>query len=57
MKTGCRYSCSYGCRRGKELLASGWEYKTSYPNTISNMPHYILVNDIREKHITYYLEM
>jgi hypothetical protein len=27
----------------KKLLASGWEYKTSYPATIANMPHYVLV--------------
>ena len=27
----------------RNLLASGWEYKTSYPTTISNIPHYILV--------------
>jgi hypothetical protein len=26
----------------RNLLASGWEYKTSYPATISNIPHYIL---------------
>ena len=27
----------------RNLLASGWEYKTSYPATISNIPHYFLV--------------
>jgi hypothetical protein len=27
----------------RKLLASGWEYKTSYPATIANIPHYILV--------------
>ena len=27
----------------RKLLATGWEYKTSYPATISNIPHYILV--------------
>ena len=27
----------------KKLFASGWEYKTSYPATIANIPHYILV--------------
>lgn len=27
----------------RKLLASGWDYKTSYPATISNMPHYVLV--------------
>ena len=27
----------------KKLLALGWEYKTSYPATIANIPHYILV--------------
>lgn len=27
----------------KELLTQGWEYKTSYPATISNIPHFILI--------------
>jgi hypothetical protein len=27
----------------RKLLAHGWDYQTSYPATISNMPHYILV--------------
>jgi choline kinase len=27
----------------RKLLASGWEYKTSYPATIANIPHYVLV--------------
>ena len=27
----------------RKLLASGWEYKTSYPATIANIPHYIPV--------------
>jgi hypothetical protein len=27
----------------RKLLASGWEYKTCYPATIANIPHYILV--------------
>lgn len=27
----------------KRLLALGWEYKTSYPATIANIPHYVLV--------------
>jgi hypothetical protein len=27
----------------RKLLASGWEYKTSYPATSANMPHYVLV--------------
>jgi hypothetical protein len=27
----------------KKLLALGWEYKTSYPATIANIPHFILV--------------
>ena len=27
----------------RKLFASGWEYKTSYPTTIANIPHYILV--------------
>lgn len=27
----------------KRLLLSGWDYQTSYPATIANIPHYILV--------------
>lgn len=27
----------------RKLLALGWEYKTSYPATIANTPHYVLV--------------
>ena len=27
----------------RKLLSSGWEYKTSYPATIANIPHYVLV--------------
>ncbi|MDQ3838635.1 MAG: hypothetical protein M3297_05135 [Thermoproteota archaeon] len=27
----------------RKLLAQGWDYQTSYPATISNIPHYILV--------------
>src|SRR6266487_103210 len=27
----------------RKLLASGWEYKTSYPATIANIPHYVFV--------------
>jgi hypothetical protein len=27
----------------RKLLAQGWDYQTSYPATISNVPHYILV--------------
>jgi hypothetical protein len=27
----------------RKLLALGWEYKTSYPATIANIPHYVLV--------------
>jgi hypothetical protein len=27
----------------RKLLALGWEYKTSYPATLANVPHYILV--------------
>ena len=30
-------------REAKELLLHGWEYKTSYPATISNIPHFILI--------------
>jgi hypothetical protein len=33
----------------KKLLQSGWEYKTSYPATIANIPHYILVRREREQ--------
>ena len=34
-------------QEAKKLLESGWEYNTSYPATIANIPHYILVR--REK--------
>jgi hypothetical protein len=34
-------------QEAKKLLELGWEYKTSYPATIANIPHYILVK--REK--------
>ena len=34
-------------QEAKKLLESGWEYNTSYPATIANIPHYILVK--REK--------
>ena len=27
----------------RRLIASGWEYQTSYPATIANVPHYVLV--------------
>jgi len=27
----------------RRLLAQGWDYQTSYPATISNIPHYVLV--------------
>jgi hypothetical protein len=27
----------------RRLLTHGWDYQTSYPATISNIPHYILV--------------
>jgi hypothetical protein len=27
----------------RKLLAQGWDYQTSYPATISNIPHYVLV--------------
>ena len=27
----------------RRLLKEGWEYKTSYPATLSNIPHYVLV--------------
>jgi hypothetical protein len=30
-------------QEAKKLLELGWEYKTSYPATIANTPHYILV--------------
>jgi hypothetical protein len=34
-------------QEAKNLLELGWEYKTSYPATIANIPHYVLVK--REK--------
>ena len=27
----------------RKLLALGWDYKTSYPATLANVPHYVLV--------------
>ena len=36
-------------QEAKKLLESGWEYKTSYPATIANIPHYILVRREREQ--------
>jgi hypothetical protein len=27
----------------RKLLREGWEYKTSYPATLANIPHYVLV--------------
>lgn len=27
----------------RKLLALGWDYKASYPATIANIPHYVLV--------------
>ena len=30
-------------QEAKKLLEQGWEYKTSYPATISNIPHFILI--------------
>jgi hypothetical protein len=30
-------------QEAKKLLLQGWEYKTSYPATISNIPHFILI--------------
>jgi len=30
-------------KEARKLLSSGWEYKTSYPATIANIPHYVLV--------------
>jgi len=27
----------------RKLLALGWEYKTSYPATLANVPHFVLV--------------
>jgi hypothetical protein len=34
-------------QEAKKLLESGWEYNSSYPATLANIPHYILVK--REK--------
>jgi hypothetical protein len=36
-------------QEAKNLLGSGWEYKTSYPATIANIPHYLLVKREREQ--------
>ena len=36
-------------QEAKKLLELGWEYKTSYPATIANIPHYILVRREREQ--------
>jgi hypothetical protein len=30
-------------QEARNLLALGWEYKTSYPATLANIPHYVLV--------------
>lgn len=30
-------------QEAKKLLSEGWEYKTSYPATASNIPHFILI--------------
>ena len=27
----------------KKLIRSGWEYKTVFPATLENIPHYVLV--------------
>ena len=27
----------------KKLIRSGWEYKTVFPATLQNIPHYVLV--------------
>ena len=35
-------------QEAKKLLELGWEYKTSYPATIANIPHYVLVKRERE---------
>jgi hypothetical protein len=42
-----RLSAVTDLQEAKKLLEAGWEYKTSYPATIANIPHYILVK--REK--------
>ncbi len=36
-------------QEAKKLLELGWEYNTSYPATIANIPHYILVRREREQ--------
>ena len=33
----------------KKLLELGWEYNMSYPATIANIPHYILVRRGRQQ--------
>jgi hypothetical protein len=38
-----------GLQEAKKLLELGWEYNTSYPATIANIPHYILVRREREQ--------
>ena len=30
-------------QEARNLLLRGWEYKTSYPATIANIPHFILI--------------
>ena len=30
----------------RRLLREGWEYRTSYPATLSNIPHYVLVTSL-----------
>jgi hypothetical protein len=30
-------------QEARNLLSLGWEYKTSYPATLANIPHYVLV--------------
>ena len=36
-------------QEAKKLLELGWEYNTSYPATIANIPHYILVKRERSQ--------
>jgi hypothetical protein len=36
-------------QEAKKLLELGWEYNTSYPATIANIPHYVLVKREREQ--------
>ena len=42
-KKSSGYTTVTDIQEAKKLLLQGWEYKTSYPATIYNIPHYILI--------------